>query len=398
MRYTLHLGSALDVLRTLESGSVDCCVTSPPYYGLRDYGTGRWEGGDSACEHKAGRFSRGGLSSKQASNSGSDGDETFRGACGRCGAVRVDEQIGLEETPDAYVAALVAVFREVRRVLSPTGLLFLNIADSYASGGNGGSGPERARSETRRTLGAGQLRKAPAGYKSGDLLGVPWLLAFALRADGWWLRSEITLTKCLSGGTKVYARTQKGEMPTTIKDLVRLDPATVQLWNGERWVQVVAFHQGTPAPDRKMHAMQRRGARYRGAEIPPVGGDIEVEFRGGERVGCTREHLWPTNRGAVRADELAVGDIVPHCRLPEPEAPRRPASLDDREVGFFVGFYLAEGCLSGDHVALSCGAGDEEHFERIRAFVEAFDGRMTVRGKAGGLGRAVTIQIGRAHV
>jgi DNA modification methylase len=115
------------------------CVTSPPYYGLRDYG-------------HAG-------------------------------------QIGLEKTPDAFVARLVDVFREVRRVLRDDGTLWLNLGDSYAAGGNGpGSGSIAAHGNKGSALPG---KKAPPGYKPKDLLGIPWMVAFALRADGWWLRQDI---------------------------------------------------------------------------------------------------------------------------------------------------------------------------------------------------------------
>ncbi len=163
---TLHNGDALAVLRTMESESVNCCVTSPPYFGLRDYG--------------------------------------------------VDGQIGLEPTPEKFIAKLVEVFREVRRVLKDDGTLWVNIGDSYA-----GSRPSPGRNDTDKTYRnenapakiknnfgkqpqcatCGRFSRwidgdwfcdhSPKNYKSKDLIGIPWMLAFALRADGWYLRSEI---------------------------------------------------------------------------------------------------------------------------------------------------------------------------------------------------------------
>ena len=119
----------------------------------------------------------------------------FSAECGKCGARRVDQQIGLEETPDQWVERLVAVFREVRRVLRDDGTLWVEIGDSYSGGGYGPSDarPRQARATT--TDGACGMRRhhhrPDAGLKPKDLLGQPWLLAFALRADGWYLRSEI---------------------------------------------------------------------------------------------------------------------------------------------------------------------------------------------------------------
>ena len=154
-------GDCLELLRTLPEASVHCCVTSPPYFGLRDYG--------------------------------------------------VAGQIGLEPTPDEFVAQLVAVFREVRRVLRDEGTLWLNLGDSYAGswgaqGRQGASGEMAARSvasarekskisaaqiaaHPHRGTGTGTIRQE--GLKPKDLIGIPWRVAFALQADGWYLRQDI---------------------------------------------------------------------------------------------------------------------------------------------------------------------------------------------------------------
>lgn len=147
-------GDCLETLKTLEAGSVQTCVTSPPYYGLRNYG--------------------------------------------------VEGQIGLEETPEAYVAKLVDVFREVRRALKDDGTLWLNLGDSYAgtTPGQGGASLKqttnkgsffeinRAKDRTSKRWGGGHAY-AGEGIKPKDLIGIPWMVAFALRADGWYLRSDI---------------------------------------------------------------------------------------------------------------------------------------------------------------------------------------------------------------
>lgn len=145
MTWTLLQGDALEQLKTLPDESIHCCVTSPPYWGLRDYG--------------------------------------------------VDGQMGLEPTPDEYVAKMVEVFREVKRVLRKDGTLWLNLGDSYTCGG-------------RKTRDPGQSKKHPAfedwgkgrpetpdGLKPKDLVGIPWRVAFALQADGWYLRSDIIWAK-----------------------------------------------------------------------------------------------------------------------------------------------------------------------------------------------------------
>jgi DNA modification methylase len=140
--------------------------------------------------------------------------EFFRERCERCGATRIDSQIGLEETPDAYVAEMVALFREVWRVLADDGTLWLNLGDSYVGGkGQSGQGSpdfqaERAKNgesinqayhqiagskQTRPTDDRAKMREA--GLKPKDLIGIPWRVAFALQADGWYLRQDIIWAK-----------------------------------------------------------------------------------------------------------------------------------------------------------------------------------------------------------
>jgi DNA modification methylase len=191
---TLYHGDCLEVLRTLPDRSVHMCATSPPFYGLRDYGTGTWEGGDENCSHR--RPATGG-NPQQGANKGNNSEEAapFKDVCGLCGARRTDRQIGLEESPDEWVARLVEVFREVRRVLRDDGTLWVEIGDSYAAGKTGRGDAGREGVDGFNGGGAVaefvQQRTPPRGTKPKDLLGQPWLLAFALRADGWYLRSEI---------------------------------------------------------------------------------------------------------------------------------------------------------------------------------------------------------------
>ena len=143
----IYQGDSLDVLKTFEDNSVDCCVTSPPYYALRDYG--------------------------------------------------VDGQIGLEETPEKYIERLTEVFMEVHRVLKPNGTLWLNIGDSY--NGSGGNHKEGQKNDTgfQGALGVrcGGKGARVNGLKPKDLIGVPWMLAFSLRNAGWYLRQDIIWCK-----------------------------------------------------------------------------------------------------------------------------------------------------------------------------------------------------------
>lgn len=200
-------GNALTVLRELDGETIDTCVTSPPYYGLRDYGTSRWTGGIADCDHTVKEIRTGlGLAYSPASERG--GGHKVKTIpkiqathiCPKCGAIRIDEQIGLEETPEEYISRLVEVFREVRRVLKSDGTLWVNIADSYSGSGKGSGGlgqlSEKQRSNTGAYFTVGKpLPKTTTSCKPKDLIGIPWLLALALRADGWYLRSDIIWDK-----------------------------------------------------------------------------------------------------------------------------------------------------------------------------------------------------------
>jgi len=200
-------GDCRETLKTLPDASVHCCVTSPPYFGLRDYGTAAWIGGDSNCDHKQGRSGAGRADGvvDERSQRNRDGVGSMGGNCRKCGAIRVDSQIGLEESPDAFVQQMVSVFREVRRVLRDDGTLWLNLGDSYAAqrggthqpaetlaGGKNGKTQQGANVNRDRHDGYNPTRFASRiGLKHKDLIGIPWRVAFALQADGWYLRQDI---------------------------------------------------------------------------------------------------------------------------------------------------------------------------------------------------------------
>jgi len=146
----IYQGDCIDILPTLDSNSIHCCVTSPPYWGLRDYG--------------------------------------------------VEGQLGLEKTPEEYVEKMVAVFGEVKRVLRDDGTLWLNLGDSYAThGGCKGSKHSHNFRSAETAEREGIYRAKPFGKQIGlkekDLIGIPWRVAFALQADGWYLRQDIIWNK-----------------------------------------------------------------------------------------------------------------------------------------------------------------------------------------------------------
>lgn len=199
----VYLGNSLEVIKTFPDESVDCVVTSPPYYGLRDYGTGTWVGGDPNCPHyrttKVSELTATGHKRMQDMGE-AVGDAIYKSVCPICGAVRKDEQIGLEETPEAYIERLVSLFREIRRVLKKEGTCWVNLGDSYNSSpsGNSAENIETHRDsisykKVKKGEDRSQQRKAGLvkGLKPKDLIGIPWMFAFAMRADGWYLRQDI---------------------------------------------------------------------------------------------------------------------------------------------------------------------------------------------------------------
>ena len=180
----------------LPDGSVHCCVTSPPYWGLRDYGLASWEGGDFECSHSlrgAGSPRQYGLGSnrKHADNA----IQTFTGECRRCGATQQGAGIGLEPTLSDWLANIVAVSREVWRVLRDDGTYWLNLGDAYTGGGRG----EHDRAGDKQASNPGSAikpqRQQAHGLPAKNLMGQPWRAAFALQDDGWILRSAIVWHK-----------------------------------------------------------------------------------------------------------------------------------------------------------------------------------------------------------
>ena len=187
---TILQGDCREVLKTLPDNSINMCVTSPPYYGLRNYKTAVWSGGDPTCEHIEKVAAHGG---ERADRDQAGNTFYYKGTCQKCGATSEDHQIGLEETPEEYIAQLVEVFREVRRTLRDDGTLWVNIGDSYYNYRSGTAFVKQSVAKTNQDLPthSPSRNNKLEGLKSKDLIGIPWMLAFALRADGWYLRQDI---------------------------------------------------------------------------------------------------------------------------------------------------------------------------------------------------------------
>lgn len=218
---TVYAGDALTILRELDAGSVHCCVTSPPYWGLRDYGQ--------------------------------------------------NGQLGLEPTPEQYVANLVAVFREVRRVLRDDGTLWLNLGDSYNSappGGNPG-GFQGASMRAHPAYDAAYPRDHAKGagwkvrgLKPKDLVGIPWRVAFALQADGWYLRSDIIWAKPNPMPESVTDR------PTKSHEYIFLLSKSARYYYDQEAVAERAENAITVAPTRNLRSVWTIATRpYPGAHF-----------------------------------------------------------------------------------------------------------------------------------
>lgn len=192
---TVICGNALDIIPTLPKESIQTCITSPPYYGLRDYGTSSWDGGDPDCEHRTMRDRRSDNSKKQKTNRGNvvgSMEIKVGQQCPLCGALRIDSQIGLEKTMYDYIDNLTLVFQYIKEIMKDNGTLWLNLGDSYANSGQINSDGRRGFSGKK---GDGIMNKTIKGLHPKNLLGIPWKVAFALQRSGWILRQEIIWNK-----------------------------------------------------------------------------------------------------------------------------------------------------------------------------------------------------------
>lgn len=261
-------GDAREQLAALPEKSVQCVVTSPPYWGLRDYGTAEWEGGLSGCDHRHDtKHQKQGDNSQRKGRSNVDEqrNENFRNVCQKCGAIRKDRQFGLEPTPNEYVAAMVAVFAEAWRVLKDDGTVWLNLGDSYCNSDKWGGGGANTGKHTKSPDGsvpswmAVRRRRAEIpGLKPKDLVGIPWRVAFALQDAGWYLRSDIVWAK-------------PNSMPEAVKDRPTKSHEYVFLLtkNARYYYDADAIRTPNVELDR-LQSEKRRAARLQRA-IAPVG-------------------------------------------------------------------------------------------------------------------------------
>jgi len=192
-------GDCIDVLRGMDAESIDMCITSPPYWGLRDYGTAEWEGGNSDCNHsqakEKSRYDYSLNSSPiQKPTRGTDAPK-WKDKCPSCGAIKKDSQLGLEPTYQEYIDKLITIFDEVKRVLKDTGTCWVNLGDTFASGNrdNGKVDLTRLDSKEGRNVGKWHVQPNRQGcdVTAKSLIGIPERFAISMTDAGWIRRNTI---------------------------------------------------------------------------------------------------------------------------------------------------------------------------------------------------------------
>lgn len=212
----IYQGEALDILKSFPDESIDMLITSPPYWALRDYGTASWDGGNKDCDHL-----NGSLQSSRSTLGGRKPEDTlndkraksgmpFKDTCGKCGAKRIDLQLGLEPTFQEYITKLCDIFDEVKRVLKKSGTCWVNLGDTYAGGNGNTSDYERGRNScipvsTKLTAPSGKPKSAKVdGVQNKSLCQIPSRFAIEMTNRGWILRNEIIWHKpnCMPSSVK----------------------------------------------------------------------------------------------------------------------------------------------------------------------------------------------------
>jgi len=215
----IYQGDALSTLKTFEDESINMCMTSPPYWALRDYGTASWEGGDEKCDHITGRANRNitEKSKKQTTSKGSFASET-RDACPKCGAVRKDKQLGLEPTFEKHINKMCDVFDEVKRVLRKDGTCWVNYGDTYSNSSSGSVGYSNKSTLTTSSKKGSwakgnkiqELPKKENTLPTKSLTMIPFRFAIEMVNRGWILRNTIIWHK-------------PNPMPSSAKDRFTVD-------------------------------------------------------------------------------------------------------------------------------------------------------------------------------
>lgn len=335
------VGDVRDCLAATPDQSVDLVMTSPPFLALRSY---------LPADHP----------------------DKYR-------------EIGAEPDPAAFIDTLLGLTAEFRRVLAPHGSIVVELGDTYSgSGGAGGDYNADGLREGQNRFSGSAAKRARDGVgddyrpsRSGrnggawplakSMVGIPHLYHLSLAygrniltgepspAGQWRIRNVVAW--CLDVDTAVYARTPTGDRPMRLLHLhQQFEEGKFQLWDGDRWTPVLGTSTST-ADDA-----------------------IEIEFRNGETISCTREHQWPVESETgltkiLRADELTIGNVVPTVDLPEPGNPE-PSYAPDDDIGWLCGVFLGDGSFdSRGRIQISGHTvNDAERSERLRSIAASYDG------------------------
>ncbi len=360
IRNTILCGNAIDILKNIPDESVHECVNSPPYWTLRSYKTKPYVwGGDKNCNHEWGeqldmdlnrRTHVGGSLGSDKKGGGRDTAHKHENGevCLKCNAWR--GELGTEPTPQMYISHLVEIFKEIKRVLRKDGTLWVVIGDCYTpqSSHKGGTPYDRFRKEQNWSERSDSKDIIPSWGKAKDLVGIPWRFAFAMQDDGWWLRNDIIW--CLGQNTDIYVKSESGIKCMIIKDLYRTNYKKCKLWDGKTWNEIT-----------NMIKTKTTG--------------LKIHLRNGEEIICTTTHIFPTQRGLIKAENIKPGDIIDSCKLPEPENQKNIQNLPDYETGWFIGLYLAEGSRGHNNrcIQIASHSKEEERYKKLKNICDSYD-------------------------
>jgi site-specific DNA-methyltransferase (cytosine-N4-specific) len=217
---TLYQGDCLEILRQIPDNSIDCCCTSPPYFGLRDYETAQWLVGDPDCDHVANpnatkTFGNPEFNENRPSRSATKTPGYYADICPKCGAEKVDYQVGIEPTVHDYIDKLQTIFREVYRVLKPTGTCWVNLGDSFSGSGKGATNKITNQKEVYvPNTDSPHVKVKDFSIPNKSLCLIPQRFALAALESGWIIRNEVIWSKA-------------APMPTSKKDAMTVAHETI---------------------------------------------------------------------------------------------------------------------------------------------------------------------------
>ncbi|MCD6590887.1 MAG: hypothetical protein J7K72_02855 [Candidatus Aenigmarchaeota archaeon] len=348
-------GDVLRVLKKFPDNSVDCIITSPPYWGLRFYGEQAntiW-GGDPNCEHEwefeevSQSGGQGENSEKQLTNKGSY-FTAKQGFCKKCGAWY--GQLGLEPTLDMFIEHLLEITAELKRVLKPSGCMFWNHGDCYSGNMGKRSGWSYVSNLGNKKDGTAINFKPKYDFPQKCLCLQNYILALRMiQEQGWILRNIIIWHKCLSGNTPIFAKSNGKYLRTTIRELYRLFNEKNEIYlpsiNG-KWVKIVNF------------SYEGKKEVYR------------IRLRNGFWITATKEHRFMLKDGSFKCvEELKKGDILRHDTI-KIEEKHEKLTYD---LGWVIGLFIAEGNYDRDgEIRFSLSKDEIDFYERLKNILEPY--------------------------